>query len=66
MYLPEKKDKGLLVPGGILLLLGFFFMFSYLDYIKYWPAALILLGFFLIYMGYKEKQKREEKINDAG
>jgi len=48
MYLFGKREKGLLVPGGILLGVGVVFLIglSSLSYI--WPIALIAIGLFLI------------------
>ena len=50
LYFLGKRDKGLLIPGGLLLLLGLLFLVRHLEYIRYWPVLLIVFGIILIFM----------------
>jgi hypothetical protein len=56
MYLFGEREKGLLIPAGILTGLGILFMFRYWMYLRYWPVILIILGIVLI-----AKHMRAEK-----
>lgn len=53
----EKKDRGLLLPGGILTLLSLLFAFSHLNYLRYWPVILIIIGIVLLLRPSKKKNE---------
>jgi hypothetical protein len=63
MFVFGKREKGLLVPAGILTVIALFFFLqgtgSSLRLI--WPAVLIALGILLIYRSLQVHKNREEK-----
>ncbi len=56
MYLLGPKEQGLLIPGGILLAVGAFFLFgrTNLDYL--WPFLLIAAGVSVLVSGLGRKR----------
>lgn len=56
MYLFGKREQGLLVPGGILLGLGVFFLLGTTEYDYLWPLLLIAVGALLLFSS-RGKQK---------
>lgn len=66
MFIFGKREKGLLVPAGILTVIALFFFLqgtgSSLRLV--WPAVLIVLGVLFIYRGLQVHRDREER--DAG
>jgi hypothetical protein len=54
MYYFGKKERGLLVPGTILTLLGMIFLLRATEYEDYWPVVIIAAGVLLLLKG-KEK-----------
>jgi len=48
MYLFGNKERGLLIPAGILLALGCFFLLARTEYDYLWPLVLIAFGVFLL------------------
>jgi hypothetical protein len=57
MYLLGGKEKGLLIPAGILVGLGLIFLLSSGGMLKYWPLILIACGVYLIYKHYKSEKR---------
>ncbi len=55
LYLFGDKEKGLLIPAGILTGLGLIFLFSFSNLSLYWPLILIGVGIYLIYKHYKSR-----------
>jgi hypothetical protein len=66
MFIFGTREKGLLVPAGILTVIALFFFLqgtsSSLRLV--WPAVLIILGVLLVYRGLQVRRDREER--DAG
>jgi hypothetical protein len=58
MYLFGTREKGLLIPAFIMLLLAFIFWGGFEFLFRLWPVVLILFGVYLVYRGYS-KQKRQ-------
>ena len=54
MYLLGGKEKGLLVPAGILVGLGLIFLLRFNIMLKYWSLILIVMGVYLIYKHFRE------------
>jgi hypothetical protein len=48
MYLLGKREKGLLIPAGILLCIGLVFLIGASQYSYLWPAVLIAVGIILL------------------
>jgi hypothetical protein len=48
MYLLGKREKGLLVPAGILICVGLVFLIGVSEYSYLWPAVLIAIGIVLL------------------
>ena len=48
MYLFGRKERGLLIPAGILLAVGSFFLLARSEYDYLWPLVLIAFGVFLL------------------
>jgi len=59
MYFGGVKEKGLLIPAGILSAIGLLFLLVSTDLGNYWPVLLILGGILLIYMDVVAKKKKE-------
>jgi LiaI-LiaF-like transmembrane region len=59
MYLLGGKEKGLLVPAGILVGLGLIFLLRFGIILKYWSLILIVIGIYLIYKHFKEGNKTD-------
>ena len=61
MYFFGSREKGLLVPAFILILLALLFWGSFTFLFKFWPIFLILFAIYLIRRGYlKQKRKSHE------
>jgi hypothetical protein len=61
MYYFGSREKGLLIPAFILILLALIFWSSVTFLFKFWPVILILFGIYLIRKGYlKYKQASHE------
>jgi len=58
MYLLGPKEKGLLIPAGILTGIGLVFMFQRTSLLRYWPVVLIIIGVVLI-LKYTRDKKEE-------
>jgi hypothetical protein len=58
MYFFGKKEKGLLIPGGILLAIGFVFLIGFGEFDYLLPVILIVAGCLLIF-----KEKLRGKVN---
>jgi hypothetical protein len=56
-----RRDRGILVPANILLLVGLFFLILQSYTYKLWPIILILLGILMIVAGKKEKNRDKEE-----
>ncbi len=55
MYIFGKRERGLLIPAGILTLVGLVFLMQSYRYIKYiWPIAMIAVGMLLLIRPRKE------------
>ena len=54
LYLFGEKEKGLLIPAGILTGLGLIFFVGFSDFSSYWPVILIAVGLYLIYKHYRQ------------
>jgi hypothetical protein len=61
MYLLGKKERGLLVPAGILIGLGIIFLSGWSNLSLLWPIILIVVGIRLL-LKYREKQKESTDI----
>ncbi len=48
MYFFGKKEQGLLIPGGILIAVGLFFLGGTTEYEYLWPIILIAIGIALL------------------
>ncbi len=48
MYLFGKQERGLLIPAGILITIGSFFLLARTEYDYLWPLVLIALGLLLL------------------
>ncbi len=59
MYFGGVKEKGLLIPAGILTAIGLLFLLMSTDLGNYWPVLLILGGVLLIYMDRASKKKKK-------
>ena len=58
MYFGGKRERGLLVPAGVLSALGVFFFLLSSGLDDYWPVFLIIAGVLLIILhGSKEKER---------
>ncbi len=53
LYIFGEREKGLLIPAGILIGLGVIFLLSFSNLADYWPIILIGAGIYLIYKHYK-------------
>jgi hypothetical protein len=61
MYFFGKREKGLLVPALIMLLLAFIFWGGFMFLFRLWPLILVGFGAYLIFRGYvKQKQQTHE------
>ena len=49
MYFFGKKEQGLLIPGGILIAVGLFFLGGTTEYEYLWPIVLIAVGIALLF-----------------
>ncbi|MCZ6776343.1 MAG: hypothetical protein O7D34_07800 [Ignavibacteria bacterium] len=49
MYFFGKKEQGLLIPGGILIAVGLFFLGGITEYEYLWPIVLIAVGIALLF-----------------
>ena len=63
MFIFGTREKGLLVPAGILTVIAFFFFLqgTSRNLRLVWPAVFIALGVLLIYHGTRAHKDREEK-----
>ena len=59
LYFLGQHDKGLLLPGGILTVLGLLFIFRYFEYLRYWPVLLIIGGIVLIFLSGKKNNTQD-------
>ena len=59
LYFAGQQDKGLLLPGGILTVLGLLFIFRYFEYLRYWPVLLIIGGIVLIFLSGKKNNTQD-------
>jgi hypothetical protein len=57
MYQLGGKEKGLLIPAGILVGMGMLFILQYSGILKYWSVLLIIFGAYLIYKHFKAERK---------
>lgn len=55
MYWFGKREKGLLVPATIMIILAFIFWGGFFFMFKLWPIFLVLFGAYLIFRGYKRQ-----------
>ncbi len=49
LYLTDRDGKSTLWASLILIILTFLFAFRYVQYLKYWPVLLVLLGIVLVF-----------------
>ncbi|TFH00910.1 MAG: hypothetical protein E4H13_06240 [Calditrichales bacterium] len=56
MYLMGEREKGLLIPAGILAGIGLLFFLSHGGVMRYWPVILIGIGIYLVIKHYLKKQ----------
>lgn len=64
MYFGGTKEQGLLVPAGILSIIGIIFLFVSSGFGDYWPVFLIIAGIVLIVVQGLPGGKREEKSSE--
>jgi hypothetical protein len=57
MYILGEREKGLLIPAGILAGLGLLFLFRYSRVLKYWSVILIGIGVYMIYKHFKTENR---------
>lgn len=57
MYFGGVREKGLLIPAGILSAIGFLFLFVSMDFGEYWPILLIIGGGLMIASDLISKKK---------
>ena len=62
MYFGGIREKGLLIPAGILFTIGLLFLFVSMDLGKFWPVMLILGGGILIAMDLISRKKNPDKV----
>jgi len=62
MYSFGEKDRGLLVPAGILSGIGLLFLFRHTGLLRYWPVILIIVGLVLILKHYRGENKKNENL----
>ena len=59
MYLLGGREKGLLVPASILVLLGLLFLIGQSGFWRFWPLALIIIGLIMIIRHYSGQSTRK-------
>ena len=65
MYALGKRDRGLLVPGGILTGLGILFLGGHQTWELIWPLALIAVGVGLLVKHRREQTDGGEDVSDT-
>jgi hypothetical protein len=57
MFLLGERDRGLLIPAGILTVIGVVFLLQNMNYsMRYgWAVALIIIGALLLFKGFRER-----------
>ena len=68
MFLFGTHERGLLVPAGILTILGLVFLLQSYDYsLRFiWPLALIVIGVILLFKGPRKSSSDQENISKRG
>jgi hypothetical protein len=61
MYFGGIREKGLLIPAGILFVIGLLFLFISLDVGEFWPILLILIGVLLIVLDFAKRREAPAK-----
>lgn len=56
MYFGSGRKSSFLIPGTILISLAFLFLVKAWEIFEYWPLAIILVGVYMLYSGYKNKK----------
>ena len=61
MFIGSGLKKNFLIPCVILITISLLFFFKAWEFLEYWPVIIILAGLYLIYTGYKGKEKKEDE-----
>jgi flagellar biosynthesis component FlhA len=64
MYLLGNREKGLLIPAFILIVLAILFGMDHDVYRFFWPAILIVLGIYLLLKNRRRSELKEQKAED--
>ena len=68
MFLLGNRDRGLLIPAGILTVIGVIFLLQTMDYsVRYaWAIGLIVIGALLVFRGFRERTDEDKPDADRG
>jgi hypothetical protein len=61
MYCGGVRETGLLIPAGILFVIGLSFLFVSLDVGEFWPILLILVGVLLIVLDFTRRRETQAR-----
>jgi len=64
MYLLGNREKGLLIPAFILIILAFLFWMDHNVYRFFWPAILIVLGVYLLLRNRRRSEIKAQKAEN--
>ncbi len=64
MYLLGNREKGLLIPAFILIVLAALFWLNHHVHRFFWPAILIAIGIYLILKNRRSPLRQEQKTTD--
>lgn len=64
MYLLGKREKGLLIPAFILIILAALFWINHHVYRFFWPIILILIGIYLMLKNRRSSVSQEQRATD--
>jgi hypothetical protein len=65
MYLLGNREKGLLIPAFILIILAALFWMEHDVYRYFWPAILIALGIYLLLKNRQQEEVKKDTITDS-
>lgn len=60
MFFASGMKKDFWIPGTILVMIAGIFFVEAWNFLEYWPIIIILVGVYLVYAGFKKREKDDE------
>lgn len=61
MFFASGMKKDFWIPGTILIAISMLFFVKAWEFLEYWPLLIVLVGIYMVYVGFKNKEKENEE-----